>query len=738
MATTPTVPTPGPAPAAPARTYLGVDGNVHDQNGNTYAPGTTPNTGTGNLSNPGTVVSNNGGGVAVAQPSAAKPAGAVFSAKSATDFTNNTILPALQNGMNNMITQNDKNSQSDLTRFLPGETADQYNTRVSSVNAAKGTPTPLPATTPQDTAANQIANTPEPGNQFIYDNNGSRVEVPLGTPLPSGYTTATPANPTLRGHTVVNQFNSENGMTYQQYSDGTYGVAGLDGSFAGTVSADEFNQAQSTSPTEVLKGIASGLASLKNGPLPLTAPQQAQIDALNSSLASAVTAQQQANANFTGATTIATNLAGMGNSISGIGLIKSTVDSGIAKILDLQTKAAGAIAQMQESFDKDNMTQMYTYYQAMTAATKAIDDNITAMHTFAFQQKEHADQEADNLRTFNNTVQQEAITNKREDALASSTLATQALERTKTQMDIDSINQMNAASSAIGGSTLGADGQPDPVKQQAYLQTIAKQNPGLALQIKAAADYRLPLTARFFQTAAGQKFTQEMLQYDPTWDATNYAAKQATVTSFTSGPYSKTVNALNTATAHLATLDTQYAKLNNGLGNGGFEPLNVLQNSILGSTGISPTSGVKLNVAAVTGELAAAFKASGATDTEIKSLGTIDQNSSPAAVKSYVSAASSLLAGKLGALNETYVAGVGKAPATPLLRTDAQTSLSNLKNQGYQIDVPGVIYTDPVAYQKFVPDAASKMDAAKVMLQNNGLPVTPENILQAAQIDQLQ
>lgn len=671
-----------------------------------------------------------------------KQAPTVYSSNAAANFTNNTMIPAMTAGLGAIQSQNDKNGQNDLTHFLPGETAEQYNARAAKVHASTA---PTNATsqpqqqTPEDIAAHQIANTPEAGNQFVYDPTGQRLELPIGSAPPAGYTATPPANPAQRGHTVTNSFNGADGTTYQQFSDGTYGVANADGTFANPVTADDYQKAYDGSPTSILQGIAAGIASLKNGPLPLSAPQQAQIDALNTNLATAVKAQQQANDAFTGGTTVAMNLYGMGNSVSGLGIIKDTVDQGIAKISDLQTKAASAVAQMEESFNKDNLDQMYQYYNAYQTSVKAIDDHIDQMHTFAFQQKEHADQEADNLRTFNETVQQDAvhnqqwgITNAREDKLAASTLATQALDRQKTQLDIDAAKQMNAAATAIGGSTMGTNGTPDPAKQAVFLQTVAKANPGLALQIKAAAEYRLPLTARFFQTKAGQAFTQQMLQYDPTWDATNYAAKQAIVTNFTSGKYSQTINALNTATAHIATLSSAAA----ALGNKNSPLVNSLYHLIGNNTGLAPnTSGTKLAIAGVTGELAQAFKSSGATDAEIKSLGTINENSSPAAVKSYVEAASSLLAGKLGALNDTYTAGVGSAPPSPLLHPDAQTALSSLKNQGYNIDVPGVIYTDVQAYRKNTPDADSKLDAAKSLLQQNGLPVTPDNVLQAAQIN---
>lgn len=693
------------------QTYIGIDGKTYNEGG-------------------GGAVNTSG-----SSGSTTKPAPAVFSSGTANDFTNGVMLPAMNNGLSGMAAQNQQNSYTDLTHFMPGETAEAYNTRVASVNGSKGTGS-APGTTPnqsstEDQAANTIANTPEAGNQFIYDANGSRVEVPLGTPLPSGYSSNAPANPLQRGHNVINQFNDESGITYQAYSDGTFGVAGMDGTFANGVSADQYNQALSNSPTQVLKSITEGLASLKNGTLPLTTPQQAQVDGLNNELASAVKSQQEANANYTGATTVAVNLYGMGNSISGMGIIKGTVDAGIAKVQDLQTKAATSIAQMEEQFNKDNLDQMYQYYQAYETAVKGIDDSINQMHTFAFNMKAHADQEADNLRTFNNTVQQQAITNKREDALASSTLATQALDRQKTELDIQSAEEANSYGANLpGGQVIGANGQVDPKLQTAYLANIAKTNPGLANTVQGIANYKVSMPASFLRSATGLKILSMVETYDPNFDQTQYQTRFNLQNNFASGQYSQQLTALNTASSHLATLAATTQKLSNV----GFEPANSLKNFAGTITGFKPTSGAQVDIAALQGELASSFKKTGATDAEIKSLGTINQDSSPKAVADYISNAANLMAGKVSALNDTYTAGMGAQPTVPLLRNDAVTALSTLKNEGYDIQVPGVVYTNVQSYMKYGGGTTADLDAAKAQLQAAGLPITPDNILQAAQL----
>lgn len=95
-----------------------------------------------------------------------------------------------------------------------------------------------------------------------------------------------------------------------------------------------------------------------------------------------------------------------------------------------------------------------------------------------------------------------------------------------------------------------------------------------------------------------------------------------------------------------------------------------------------------------------------------------------------------LLAGKEQAVTDAYTSTMGKAPDSPLLSTTANAALSKLKDEGYQIDVPGVQYTDKDAYIKGDPDAQANLTAATQQLQAAGLPLTPENILQLAQSQQ--
>lgn len=673
-----------------------------------------------------------------------KPAPSVFSADKATDFANNTMIPAMMNGLDAISHQNSVNSQNDLAHFLPGETIDAYNARAAAVNAAKGGNPVSQSNTNNtsgnsgsssavsDAAAKQIANTPDAGNQFIYDPNGQRLEVPIGSALPAGYSKIAPVNPILRGHTLVNSFNAANGTTYQQYSDGSYGTANADGTFAAPVSQDDYQKAYDNSPTAVLSSIANGIASLKNGPLPLNGPQQAQIDALNANLGLAVKAQQQANEAFTGGTAVAMNLYGMGNSVSGLGLIKATVDSGIQKIFTLQTQAADSIAKMQEQFNKDNYEQMYQFYTAYQTAVKDIDQNIKDMHTFAFQQKEHADQEADNLRTFNQKVEQDAITNKREDALAASTIATQAMERQKAAIEIKKVQQdlknasfITNAANAVGGTTMGANDKPDPLKQQAYLQTIAKTNPGLALAIKQAANYQLdPTKYASLKNNSREAFINAVLVYDPNFDESQYATRAAMQKEVTSGPSSKTITAANTLIQHLNDLN----QLSHGLNNSPIPLLNAPMNVAVKALGGKNPGNFDNALTAVATEAARIYNGSAPTEGEIQDWKkNLSHNSSPGQIQGYIDTVTQLMAGKLSTISDNYTQAMGK-PAGYSFLTDRNASV--LKNLGIDpVSVDPSYATSPQhqvsTFYQASPQNAQAVDAImKVAPQ-----ATPEEVL---------
>jgi len=305
-----------------------------------------------------------------------------------------------------VIAANKANENAGLTPTGSGASSTFVNPATTSAAAAT-TPTP------EET----IANTPDTGNQWLYDVNGNRVQNPIGSPIPAGYSTT---NPTVAPNTpTVATATDPLGNTYVQYSDGTYGKINAAGVYVGTAQQSDFTQAQQG------QSLLTSMAQVANGTYPLTANQQAQVNGITAQFQQLITAQTQANANLTGGTTIAENLYGMGTSLVGLGQIKGTVDSGLAKIGALNSQMAAAVAQMEDSFQTNDMTMMKDAYDTYEQATKDRQSEIDTIQAAAEKslvdaQTAQRDNETISLQKMvdDNTVSQDALNYK----LAQSTL----------------------------------------------------------------------------------------------------------------------------------------------------------------------------------------------------------------------------------------------------------------------------------------------------------------------------
>jgi hypothetical protein len=142
---------------------------------------------------------------------------------------------------------------------------------------------------------------------------------------------------------------------------------------------------------------------------------------------------------------------------------------------------------------------------------------------------------------------------------------------------------------------------------------------------------------------------------------TNVAAR-AIDKYFTSGKGSQTLNAFNTARMHMDTLGGLAVALNNG----DVQAINRAQQEYAKQTGNPAPSNFDSARAAVAGEVAAAFKSSGATDIEIQHVtDPITKASSPAQLAGVIQTFSELLEGKRKALQGQYEAGRQGKPAFP-------------------------------------------------------------------------
>lgn len=251
--------------------------------------------------------------------------------------------------------------------------------------------TPNTSATPP-TPEQQIADTPDTGNQWIYDAQGNKSQVPIGSALPTGYSTT---NPTTGPTTPVTDTTTDPvGNVIKQLSDGTYAKYNVAGVYVGPASSSDFTQSKNG------ESLMNSINEVANGTYPLTANQQAQVDGIKAQFASLIATQQVANANLTGGTTVAENLYGMGNTLTGLGEIKGTVDSGIQKIADLNSQMASAVAQMEAGFQTDDMNLLKSAYDTYSSTVAARQSELDTIQAAAAKALSDANAAAEQKREF--------------------------------------------------------------------------------------------------------------------------------------------------------------------------------------------------------------------------------------------------------------------------------------------------------------------------------------------------
>jgi hypothetical protein len=619
----------------------------------------------------------------------AKPV-AIASATAAVNHVNGVIAPAMQQ------------AQSDLA---------SHNAGIASKNAAAAaiapSPAPQPSTggsTPQTPA--QPATTPSPaatpptptaGNRYLYDAQGNQIEMPVDGPIPPGYSATQPApNPVSQNTPMVSHFMDSQGNTYAQYNNGTYGMTDSNGNYVGAIGAQEFQSAQANSPDAQLQAaqaqvatITQSLAAVANGSYPLTGPQQAQITGLQTQLSADVAAQTAANSNLTGGTTVAMNLYGMGSSIAGLSAIKATVDQGVQKVLDLQTKAASASAAMLDSFQTEDTTALKTAYDVYHGAMTDIQSSIDKMQAQVRQNKVDAQTEAHQQfqdfmtnQNYTLTQKQDAFDNYVKQSQLTETQKTDATDAWYKQQDIALRQQAaNPSNGVLGGAspvTVTGSGTPNKAAQAAYLTQFPAM---VQTQIKGLADYSLLPTSFPTRAAKGEmdRATAVALakQYDPTYDENSAAARQAMVKSISTGPNSVTINAANTLVQHLALLKQNASGL--AANNGGLAPLipglRTATNALQSAVGSPLQGNFNNNLTAVATEAARVYSGGVPTQAEIDEWKKgINVNSTPAQINGYINTVTDLMSGKLSTIAQQYQGTMGNLGGFQVL-TDANASL---------------------------------------------------------------
>ncbi len=529
-----------------------------------------------------------------------------------------------------------------------------------------------------------------------------------------------------------------------------------------TTQQDQLKQLQDERTKEAQdfydKGVAvsNTITNLQNGTIPLTPGEQAQVDGLKSQWQTLLDQQTQANKNFTTGTQILAARSGVMQYAPGryLGDVQKAISDGVNKVSDLMVKEASAVAALTQSL-KDNdikaVKDAFTAYQdasktrqdALNSTIKDTQDAIKAAADAAAKQQDYEL----NVAKFQETQSQDAFDQAfkiEQQKFAESQLA-ETKRHNQAQEGIDAFKAgQGAGGGGIGqnlsSATLSETGNPDPAAQQQVLGQIAQQyGPMTATAVKALANYEM--NPADWKAGATKGMTRDQAvtlakMYDPTYNEANYTVRATYLKNLASsqtGTVGSAINSANKSINHLTAFVTSMQTLPNGPVGflNGFDNAMTLNQGQRENITRAQTEGL-----GVAEELAKFFKGSGTVD--VASIDAwksqLSTNASPASVRGLTQGAVDLLSGQLQTLAEQYQSTMGKAPQTDFLNPSARASLSNLKNQGYKIDIPGIGYTDVKAFQKNDPDATQKMQSAFQLLQSAGLPTTPDNILQAAQL----
>ncbi len=598
-------------------------------------------------------------------PQVAKPV-TTTSSTPAEDHLTGIVIPAM-NAANTAIADNNATpAKPEYVYNVPDGNGGFYS------GPAANAPQPKPAA-PAPTAEETAANTPDTGYKFAYSADGTKTQIPLtDTAVQHGLSDTNPtAGPIAPTTPVVASASLPSGTTYKQYSDGTYGTYDALGNYIGTGTQSAFQTAQAGA------SIMSSYEQIINGSFPLTANQQAQIQAAKDAAQKLINQQQTINANAQGATAILMNLRGLSGDTVGISTMQQTANAGAQKIADIQSQLASDIAKMTASFNSDNLTAVKDAYTAFAANSKALQDGIDKIHAdtmaaAAAQEKTLNDQRTYDLNVakFKQTGDQNAFDN----------AFKQEQEAFKEKMDKANlaVNQFKAGMmGGVGVGTgisqsaqMGASGAVDPASQSQVLAQISKTyGPMTATAIKGLADYSInPADWSSRATTKGGMSKSEAValakMVDPTYDDSQYTVRAAMKKNLTSGSYSQTITSANTLIQHLAKMKADMAALGN---TGAFgSVLNPLKNLEMGVLGSGKLTAVQTDINAVASEASKVYKGVGsASEQEISDWKkTMNVNMSPDQQEKAIQSIVDLMAGKLTTLNDNYQGVMGSPLGT--------------------------------------------------------------------------
>lgn len=194
-----------------------------------------------------------------------------------------------------------------------------------------------------------------------------------------------------------------------------------------------------------------------------------------------------------------------------------------------------------------------------------------------------------------------------------------------------------------------------------YLQTLPQ---GTQNSVKGLADGTIPLTSFSIRNNERGKMIERAKQYDPTFDAGIAPARVATRKDFTSGMAARNVTAINTAIAHMGSMN----ELADALENKQVPAANAVLNFIKTQTGNPSVNNFDTAKQAVATELMRVFRQVNASENEMKDWEKRFLTSgSPEQIKGALKVGATLLKGRIDAMNDQWDRGMNTTGGYPQL-----------------------------------------------------------------------
>ena len=472
---------------------------------------------------------------------------------------------------------------------------------------------------------------------------------------------------------------------------------------------------------------------IRNGTIPLSSDEQAILTSTQNAYDQAKQTQQLANKAYVQSTQQSAFRSGQSEYAPeiGAGTIAAAITYGVQKIAELDGQAAKAISELKQGFMDKDYKYINDSYDKYNNILKDRKTELVKMQDTAYS---HAKDERDYALELTKIKNDQAY-KKSELAIKVSELA---IQRERLHMQKSGTIDMNGNpifKTPPQTNLKSSDINPTSGLSYNTEARIASLPPATATTIRSLLNY----SANPANISTRKDQREQMLTLahaaDPTFDESQYEARSKYNNNLSSGQLSQAVTSANKSISHLLSFadtvtklpnNTPSSSLNRGIQN--FESMfsgNVQTNQKQAQT---EANGVK-------DELAKFFKGTGSTD--VKSIDdwskSLDTGQNHNQLKGTVQGAINLMAGQLDTLQTQYQNTMGKPAGDRFLQPDTVAKLSQLKNEGYKVNIPGVYYTDKNAYIKNGGNQSS-LDSAYQTLKANGIEATPENILQAAQL----